>query len=257
MSKHHLDLLAQQTAPLVPAGKYRARWRWELDRSKELGWCKALLAIADEVHDARAEGKIVGPARGSGEGCLLLWLLGANIFDPLQHQIDPTLFFRSDHDSPPLSYWASFTQTPRFVCHPALADDRNVAPAIEDPIKQPPWSYDHWPSYQQILKRLPANNLEAHAIAFSLARPGPSGSGMLSAYLANPKKHRGCMFRDRATDTPAGEENHNWAQYKTYRGHALGQALLEACLSGAGKVIHELEADVAERLSPKKREGKR
>ena len=235
--------LARLTDNQHLAEEYQKRRLWELERAAHLGWSSALVEVATQVRKLREAGSIIGPARGSGEGCLLLWLLGVNTFDPVKFEIDPALFYRDDLAQPPVSYWASIELASHFFSHPALVGVKSddVQPVSDKQgWKRQSWSYTHWPEPAQVLEWLPSRGLEDRAKAYCLGRPGPAGSGMLKAALSG--RHDMRIYRDqpfgetRSVDPPS-----EWEPYLSYRGTALGEGLLtaiaerdEECLQAVG-----------------------
>jgi DNA polymerase-3 subunit alpha len=79
---------------------YRARAEREYRVLREKGFCDYLLAVADVVRWVRDRGGLV-VLRGSAGGCLLLWLLGASVTDPVRHGLSFERFYDDSRHDPP------------------------------------------------------------------------------------------------------------------------------------------------------------
>lgn len=76
----------------------RAFHEWEV--LKEKGFCDYILAIADVIQHMKRQNCMV-VTRGSAGGCLLLWLLGASVTDPIKHDLSFERFYDPSRPDPP------------------------------------------------------------------------------------------------------------------------------------------------------------
>lgn len=76
----------------------RARYEFEVLSGKD--FCDYLLAIADVAREMQARHSVV-VCRGSAGGCLLLWLLGASVTDPIRHGLSFERFYDVNRPDPP------------------------------------------------------------------------------------------------------------------------------------------------------------
>jgi len=86
------------TPGALPDYCHRARHEYEIIREK--GFCDYLLAIADVIRHMKLKNCMV-VTRGSAGGCLLLWLLGASVTDPLRHGLSFERFYDASRPDPP------------------------------------------------------------------------------------------------------------------------------------------------------------
>ncbi len=197
-------------APL-PSDAHRARRAEELAWVRAHGWAPALLAVRADVEAARAAGVVVGPAMGSTEASFLLWCLGLTDFDPVTHGLMPSTFYRPVGGAPAghARWYASRDperstrfQNDHLVAMVAARDDgsatseaagceklaRRGCQADSDygdrrDVKAGRWSFERYPDARWILAHGSTRGFEDLVCAYSLARPGPAGCGMLEAYL--------------------------------------------------------------------------
>lgn len=80
--------------------RYAARARYELDIIKSKGFADYILAIGDVCRWMKERGTLVA-VRGSGGGCLVLWLIGASETDPLRHGLIFERFYDHTRNEPP------------------------------------------------------------------------------------------------------------------------------------------------------------
>lgn len=226
--------LRDRTASTAAAQRYPERWDWEWARAKENQWAEPLLSTAAQVHEARRRGVCVGPARGSGEGCFLLFCLGANLLNPVTYEISGACFY-GQKTWRPVSYFASEGRGPLLVAHWALG---GTTPVVSPPAPaMPPWTFTHWPSWEEVLSRMGGQGLRDWATAIALARPGPAGSGLLAAFLAAPVRHRWTVFREKPPDVSSSAR---WKIYETYWAHALAEAFLYAWAHANDRIVEEV-----------------
>lgn len=88
--KMFLDLLEQGFKKLVPEGKedvYRKRLEHEIYVLESTNNVDYMLVQYDTVNWARRNGILVGCGRGSAGGCLVLYLLGITLIDPIKYNL--------------------------------------------------------------------------------------------------------------------------------------------------------------------------
>lgn len=87
---------------LVPSGvlksqsdidKYAERVKYELDIVKKAKLSGYFLIVRDYVNHFRKQNVLVGPGRGSAAGCLISYLLGITLIDPLLYDLSFTRFY--------------------------------------------------------------------------------------------------------------------------------------------------------------------
>ena len=89
---------------LMPTGKvkdpknieiYKDRIVQELDVIEDADLSGYFLIVADYVNEFRRRGVLVGPGRGSAAGCLISYLMGITLIDPIQYGLIFSRFFNS------------------------------------------------------------------------------------------------------------------------------------------------------------------
>jgi len=196
-----------------PDERYRERRIEELAWVGDHGWADALLSMLADVRAAQAIGVLVGPASGSTHASLLLWCLGIARFDPVAYGLPPSTFYKeTDSASGAHARWTVSAEVPGATCldadpmvaalaqvnrgdpaEPGTAayqrlaeswcalDPDHVASGPEPP--EGGWSATACPDARWIFARRHDRGFEDLVTAFALARPGPAGCGMLTAYL--------------------------------------------------------------------------
>jgi DNA polymerase-3 subunit alpha len=85
-----LSLLEDGFEKLVPKGKeeiYRKRLEYEIYVLQSTNSVDYMLVQYDTVNYARANNVLVGCGRGSAGGCLVLYLLGITLIDPIRYDL--------------------------------------------------------------------------------------------------------------------------------------------------------------------------
>lgn len=67
--------------------EYKERTRWEFNVIKQMGFSNYFLILHDAVSFGKSRNVVFGPGRGSGAGCLLLWILGITKIDSLKYNL--------------------------------------------------------------------------------------------------------------------------------------------------------------------------
>lgn len=80
------NLLVQKMGG-IPSEEYRQRMAHELKIIKKMGFNDYLLIVWDFVNDAKQEGILVGPGRGSAAGSLVAYALGITNIDPIKYNL--------------------------------------------------------------------------------------------------------------------------------------------------------------------------
>lgn len=66
---------------------YVSRAKEEFDIFVEMGFSRYFLVVMDFIDAAKAMGIPCGPGRGSGAGCLVTYLLGITLVDPIKYDL--------------------------------------------------------------------------------------------------------------------------------------------------------------------------
>lgn len=94
---------ARYSAGKIPKGQltvYQERAQHEFEVLKSKSFCSYLLIIGDVVREMKRRGALV-VTRGSAGGCLILWLIGASVTDPIQHELSFERFYDESRADPP------------------------------------------------------------------------------------------------------------------------------------------------------------
>jgi DNA polymerase-3 subunit alpha len=69
----------------MPPKEYRDRLNYELKIIKKMGFSDYLLIVQDFIDNARDNGILIGPGRGSAAGSLVAYALGITQVDPIKY----------------------------------------------------------------------------------------------------------------------------------------------------------------------------
>jgi len=79
---------------------YFERMRREFDTIKRKNFCDYILVVEDLISYIRSIGGLV-VCRGSAGGCLMLWVLGCSVTDPIRHDLSFERFYDDNRPDPP------------------------------------------------------------------------------------------------------------------------------------------------------------
>jgi DNA polymerase-3 subunit alpha len=79
---------------------YANRAKREFDTLSEKGFCDYMLVVIDAINEMKRRGSLV-VTRGSAGGCLILWLCGASVTDPILHDLSFERFYDASRPDPP------------------------------------------------------------------------------------------------------------------------------------------------------------
>lgn len=79
--------------------EYKNRIRYEVDVLSNAGLSGYFLIVQDYVNWAKSRGWLVGPGRGSAGGCLLSYILGITVIDPIQHNLLFSRFYNAGRNT--------------------------------------------------------------------------------------------------------------------------------------------------------------
>lgn len=93
----YLSVKGLRQRGLMDKPEYINRLKYELSvLSCNPIFCKDFLMILDSIQYAKEVGILTGPGRGSGAGCLILYLIGITQVDPIFHDLDFDRFLSAD-----------------------------------------------------------------------------------------------------------------------------------------------------------------
>lgn len=100
LCKRGWDSKVYSRVPEERWAEYTERVRYELNIIKGAGLASYFLIVQDYCNWARRRGMIVGPGRGSGAGCLVSYLIGITLVDPIKYDLRFERFYNAGRNAP-------------------------------------------------------------------------------------------------------------------------------------------------------------